>query len=369
MNVFPVATRRRFVIIGPIMAYAPRPIDDRDEWDSIIRSFPEYSITHSYDWGELKGAFGWRPFRAAVFDGDTAVGAVQVLARRIPVLGGSLLYAPRGFLCDYTNADIVEALISVVGEFAREAGAVMLKVEPMVPAGGDVSALDGLGFKPTHKGVQPKTTLALDLNKPEDELLAGMHRRTRYNARLALRKGVEITDGNDAEHLESFYRMLEETSERKHFLVHNRDYYDRILELFGPTGRIFLARYDGTVISGAFILRFGKYAYYSYGASRREHAKTKSTQAVQWAAIRWAKENGCEVYDFWGVPEDPDPDHPLYGVYKFKTGFGGYLVKYVGAFDLPLRSFEYRLVSAALEIQSMWRNIIARGTVIDPMGN
>jgi len=351
------------------MAYGPRPINDRDEWDRIIRAFAEYSITHSYDWGELKGAFGWRPFRVALFDGDDAVAAAQVLARRIPVLGGCLLYAPRGFLCDHTNAGTVNTLVNVVGEFGRYAGAVVLKVEPMVRAGGDVSALTGLGFKPTRKGVQPKTTLALDLTQTEDELLAGMHRRTRYNARLAVRKGVEITDGNDAGHLDAFYKMLEETSERKHFLVHNRDYYDRILALFGPTGRIFLARHEDTVISGAFVLRFGKYAYYSYGASRREHSETKSTQAVQWAAIRWAKESGCEVYDFWGVPDEPAPDHPLYGVYKFKTGFGGDIVRYAGAFDLPLKPLKYRLVAAALELQSMWRNVIARGTIIDPMGN
>jgi peptidoglycan pentaglycine glycine transferase (the first glycine) len=351
------------------MAFAPRPIDDPDEWNQIVRSFPDYSITHSYNWGELKGAFGWRPHRIAVFDGDEAVGAAQVLARRIPVLGGSLLYAPRGFLCDYGNPEVVETLVETTGEFARDVGAVMLKIEPMVREGGDVSGLAKPGFEPTYAGVQPKTTLALDLTRTEDELLAGMHRRTRYNARLASRKSVKITDGNDAEHLGAFYRMLEETSERKHFLVHNKGYYDRILELFGATGRIFLARYEGMNISGAFILRFGKYAYYSYGASRREHSDTKSTQAVQWAAIRWAKANGCEIYDFWGVPEDPSPDNPLYGVYKFKTGFGGDVVKYVGAYDLPLKPFKYRLTAAALKLQAVWRNVVARGTIVDPMGN
>jgi peptidoglycan pentaglycine glycine transferase (the first glycine) len=351
------------------MTYAPRRIEDRDEWDSIVRSFPEYSVTHSYGWGELKGAFGWRPYRVAVFDGIETVGAAQVLARRIPVLGGSLLYAPRGLLCDYADGQAAGALVDATGEFAQKVGAVMLKAEPMVPEGGDVSVLEGLGFRRTHKGVQPKTTLALDLTQTEDELLSGMHRRTRYNARLALRKGVEITDGNGAEHLGAFYKMLEETSERKHFLVHNKGYYDRILELFGPTGRIFLARYEGMIISGAFVLRYGKYAYYSYGASRREHSETKSTQAVQWAAVRWAKASGCEVYDFWGVPEDPAPDHPLYGVYKFKTGFGGDIVKYVGAYDLPLKPFRYRLTAAALKLQTIWRNVVARGTIVDPMGN
>lgn len=351
------------------VAYSARVIGDREEWDRIVRGFPEYSVTHSYNWGELKRTFGWRPYRVAVFDGGRAAGAAQVLARRIPVVGGSVFYAPRGFLCDHTDAAPVRALVDAVAGFAREVGTVMLKVEPMVPAGGDVSGLKDLGFRATHKGVQPKTTLTLDLTRTEEELLAGMHRRTRYNARLALRKGVEITDGNDAFFLEGFYKMLKETSERKAFLVHNRDYYDRVLELFGPAGRIFLASYDSEVISGAFILRFGRYAYYSYGASRPEYSETKSTQAVQWAAIRWAKRSGCEVYDFWGIPADPGPGHPLYGVYKFKAGFGGRVVHYVGAYDLPLRRFKYRLVALGLELQSIWRNIVARGTVLDPMGN
>ncbi|MCP4231749.1 MAG: peptidoglycan bridge formation glycyltransferase FemA/FemB family protein [bacterium] len=247
--------------------------------------------------------------------------------------------------------------------------AVVLKTEPMAPYGFDMAAYEQAGHTPIEKGVQPKQTLSIDLTRGEDELLAGMKGRTRYNARLSAKKGVDIRNGNDEEELGRFYELLERTSKRKHFLVHNRAYYDRMLELFRDNIRIFQAEYDNMILSGVFLLTFGKYAYYSYGASRREHGNTKSTQGLQWAAIRWAKENGFEVYDFWGIPDDPDKSHPLYGVYQFKLGFGGEIEKYVGAYDMNIKPLRAGLLRAGLGVQGALRNLFARGTLSDPMGH
>lgn len=351
------------------MEYRIVNIGDAAAWDAFVQGFYSYSVTHSFAWGKLKHSFGWRVRRFWLEEGNVPFAGGQILIRKAPLLGFALAYAPRGLLVSYNDPHAVKAVSDTAREVCREENAVILKTEPMVSAESDISAYLKAGHSPTDKGVQPKQTLVLNLTESEDDLLAGMKGRTRYNARLAEKKGVRIVNGNGDEELDRFYGLLESTSKRKHFLVHNRAYYDRMLELFRGNIRIFLAEYDGITLSGVFLLTFGKYAYYSYGASRREHSNTKSTQGLQWAAIRWAKENGFEVYDFWGIPDNPDKDHPLYGVYKFKEGFGGKIERYAGAYDMDIERFGAGLLRVGLEAQGALRNLFARGTLNDPMGN
>jgi lipid II:glycine glycyltransferase (peptidoglycan interpeptide bridge formation enzyme) len=351
------------------MEFKVRNIGDAAAWDAFVTGFGNYSVTHSFAWGELKRSFGWDVRRFWLEEGNVPFAGGQVLLRRIPLSTTALGYAPRGLLADYGDAEAVTAVSKAARSICEEENAVILKTEPMAAYGSDMSAYEKAGNDPIIKGVQPKQTLSIDLSQSEDDLLAGMNGRTRYNVRLSEKKGVRIGDGNGEEELGRFYDLLEATSKRKHFLVHNRAYYDRMLELFRDNLRIFLAEYDNMTLSGVFLLTFGKYAYYSYGASRRKHSNTKSTQGLQWAAIRWAKENGFKVYDFWGIPDNPGKDHPLYGVYKFKLGFGGEIEKYVGAYDMDIKPLRASLLRAGMKVQGALRNLLARGTMGDPMGN
>jgi lipid II:glycine glycyltransferase (peptidoglycan interpeptide bridge formation enzyme) len=196
-----------------------------------------------------------------------------------------------------------------------------------------------------------------------------MDRRTRYNVKLAERKGVVVRVGKEPADLHAFYELLEATIERKHFLVHNLPYYEKVLELFGPASAVLIAEYDGEPLAAAFVLGFGKYAYYAHAASSSTRRELKATNKVAWEAIRWAKGAGYQIFDFWGIPREPSPRNPLYGVYTFKKGFGGDTVAFAAPYDLPLKPVRYRLLNAALALQAGWRNVRARGTFRDPMGN
>jgi len=358
----------RFGIIARV-ARRLEEIDDASRWDEFVLARAEYSITHSFGWGELKGAFGWRPRRYILSEDGRPRAGAQILSRPVPVVGGELWYAPRGFLVDYGDADLLRELTAALLEPAQKRGAVVLKIEPMARPDADLSALEALGYVRRSRGVQPRHTLYLDLSRDEDDLLAGMDRRTRYNVKLAGRKGVVVRVGNTIDDLNVFYGLLEATIERKHFLVHNPAYYRKVLELFGPTSAVLVAEHQGEPLAAAFVLGFGKYAYYAHAASAATRRELKAANKVVWEAVRWAKGAGFEIFDFWGIPRAPSPRNPLYGVYTFKKGFGGETVEFAPPYDLPFKPVKYRLLNAALALQGAWRNVRARGTLRDPMGN
>ena len=351
------------------MAFEFETIRDARAWDAFVMSRPAYSITHSRAWGELKESFGWRPRRFVGYDDGRAQGGAQILGRAVPLVGGELWYAPRGFLVDYGDRDALAALTAGVRAAAREARAVAVKIEPLVAADADLTSLAALGYRATRRHVQPLTTLTLDLRRGEDELLAGMERQTRYNVNLATRKGVTVRAGIAPEDLNAFYVLLEATTNRKHFLVHNLAYYEKALALFRDTSTVLLAEYEGELLAAAFVLGFGRYAYYAYAASAAAKRELKATNLLAWEAVRWAKSRGYEVFDFWGIPREPAPANPLYGVYTFKKGYGGVEVRYAPAYDLVLRPAAYGLLNAGLAAQAAFRNLRARGTVHDPMAD
>ncbi len=351
------------------MAWRLEEIDDVRRWDEFVLAQAAYSITHSFGWGELKGAFGWRPRRFLLREDGRPRAGAQILARPLPIIGGALWYAPRGLLVDYGDAAALAELTAALKDVAQGAGAVALKIEPMARVGADVSGLAALGYVARGRGVQPRRTLYLDLTRDENDILAGMDRRTRYNVNLAGRKGVAVRAGNAPEDLRVFYRLLEATIERKRFLVHALPYYEKVLELFGPASAVLVAEYDGEPLAAAFVLAFGRYAYYAHAASAATRRELKATNKVVWEAVRWAKRAGYEVFDFWGIPREPSPRNPLYGVYTFKKGFGGETVEFAPPYDLPLKPVKYLLLSAALAVQAAWRNARVRGTLRDPMGN
>ena len=357
----------RFAIIGRVDGRLDE-INDGPRWDEFVLSQRDYSITHSFGWGELKGAFGWRPRRFILFDDGRAVAGAQILSRPIPLIGGSLWYAPRGLLVDYADGAALAGLTAALRESAGRENAAVLKIEPMAAAP-ELGGLDELGWRRAGRGVQPQRTLYLELTKSEDELLAGMERRTRYNVNLAARKGVTARASRDAADLKIFYDLLEKTTERKHFLVHSLPYYEKVLELLGPAGTLLVAECDGEVLAASFVLAFGRYAYYAHAATSSRRRELKAANKLVWEAIRWAKGAGYEVFDFWGIPREPSPDNPLYGVYTFKKGFGGEVVEFGPPYDLPFRPFEYRILNVALALKLAWRNLRARGTLSDPMGN
>jgi peptidoglycan pentaglycine glycine transferase (the first glycine) len=322
---------------------------DSETWNSFVAASPTGHLLQSWQWGQLKAAFRWRAVRVGVEDKGRLVAGAQVLFRSLPSSFPylSMAYVPKGPILDLGNQEISEALFSSIHRLARQKRAILLKIEPELPhSPAIVRQLQACGFCPSQQTIQPRSTIHIDLQADPDEILARMKSKTRYNVRLAGRKGVLVREGT-ADDLPIFYRLIELTGGRDGFAVHSREYYETAYRLFVPSGlaRLFLATYGGEVIAGLMAFAFGQRAWYMYGASSGQERNRMPNHLLQWEAIRWARGRGCLTYDLWGIPDEvgknpekyeetvTDRQGGLWGVYRFKQGFGGQVVRYVGAYD------------------------------------
>jgi peptidoglycan pentaglycine glycine transferase (the first glycine) len=272
----------------------------------------------------------------------------QILFRRLP-LGYSFAYLPKG---PVTASVPDPGLWSAVDQACRSRRAVFLKVEPDGWEGeGQTSVFNPAAFVSSPQHIQPHSTLVIDLHGSEDQVFNRMKPKTRYNIRLAGRKEVVVHPSDD---MENFYRVMTVTGQREEFHVHSQEYYRRAYELFHPKGmcELFAADFQGRTLATLMVFAYGKQAYYFYGASSDEERNRKATYPLQWQAIRWAHAQGCEEYDMWGIPDeatDIDEDQAearedgLWGVYRFKRGFGGSVKRAIPTMDRVYNPLLYKL--------------------------
>ncbi len=299
---------------------------DAAGWERFVSANPQAHILQTTAWGQLKAGFGWRPERVLV----GAVGA-QVLFRKLP-LGLSIAYLPKGPL----GGSDWSALWPEIDRLCRARGAVVLKVEPDAWEDGEAAMGAALaGFRPGGIPVQPRRTVVIGLDGSETDWLERMKQKTRYNIRLAERKQVQVRVSSD---VEAFYALMQVTGSRDGFGVHSLAYYQRAYQLFAGSGQVALlmAEYDSRPLAGLMVYSAGKRAWYLYGASSDEERSRMPTYLLQWEAMRWAASRGCTEYDLWGVPDfneaqleaEFETRHDgLWGVYRFKRGFGGQLLR------------------------------------------
>ena len=314
-----------------------------EEWEAFLAGYPNAHILQTSEWGQLKNHFGWTP-RFLLQDG---LGAM-VLFRKLP-LGLRVAYIPRGPIGVGDWSDLWPA----VDALCRQERAIFLRVEPEiwqpVPDGFIDRHLPG--FAPAPQTIQPPRTLLVDLSPSEDEILMAMKSKTRYNIRLAERKDVVIRPSMD---INRFYQMSLTTSERDAFGIHSREYYQRAYDLFSSQEAciLLMAEYNGQPLAGLIAFAWGDTAWYFYGASTNQERNRMPTYLLQWEAIRWAKARGCQTYDLWGVPDQGEPyleahflerSEGLWGVYRFKRGFGGELRRTIGTWDRVYHPMLYRL--------------------------
>jgi lipid II:glycine glycyltransferase (peptidoglycan interpeptide bridge formation enzyme) len=211
------------------------------------------------------------------------------------------------------------------------------------------------GWRFSPEQIQFRNTVLVDLAGDEDQILGRMKSKTRYNIRLSGRKGIQIRRGGSAD-LSQLYEMYAKTSLRGGFAIREEDYYLSLLELFltgaqpgsDPQAQPLVAEFQDQPVAGAVIFKFGKRAWYLHGMSRPEHNEKMAPHFIQWEAMRWAREQNCDIYDMWGAPDDFTEKDPLWGVYRFKSGFGGQVIRTCGAWDYSPRPGLYFLYTVLL---------------------
>jgi len=319
-----------------------------DTWDQFVAQDPGGHLLQTWAWGELKGSFGWSPWRVAVEQDGSLMAGAQVLYRQIGPL--TMAYIPKGPVLCSEEAEVEQALWKAIHAHAHRQRAVMLKIEPeWRDDEPDRHAwLARYGFVPSANTIQPRRTVIVDLLDDEETILARMKSKWRYNIRLSMRKGVEVR-AVGREGMDVFYALMVITGERDGFGIHSRAYYERAYDLFAAHGRVqlLLAYAGGEPIAALMPFCFNGQAWYLYGASANSGRELMPNHQLQWRAMQWARSQGCTQYDLWGI-SDAGPgatEDNLSGVQRFKEGFGGEIVRYVGAYDYAYMAPVYRVVN------------------------
>jgi len=305
------------------------------EWETQLASrYPNAHLLQTASWGRLKSAFGWK---AECLQTDEA--GTLLLFRPLP-FGFSVGYLPRGPIPSTTGA--LADLLPSIDRLCRSRRAAFLSIEP--DWSDEDTARDELrrqGFQPGIHTIQPPRTILVDLRGSEDDLLSRMKPKTRYNIRLAARHEVTVSSSGD---IAAFARLMGTTGLRDSFAVHSEAYYRSAFAAFRPhqTVELLLASYRGEILSGLMAFAQGARAWYLYGASSNLHREVMAPYLLQWEAMRWARGLGCAQYDLWGIPDAEENDleaqfagreDGLWGVYRFKRGFGGRVWRSVGTWD------------------------------------
>jgi hypothetical protein len=290
----------------------------------------------------------------------TAGGAAEfgllVLTRRL-LRALTLAYVPFGPALDPVSGrgDMLSALAAALRPHLPPS-TFLVRFDLPWEMGGESPAVRraarGLAVRKARNDIQPPSTVLVDLLPSEEGILAAMKPKTRYNVRLAARKGVSVSPGTEAD-FDRWYELYRLTSLRDRIAIHAKSYYADLLSharLYrgaAPCVQLLLARHDGELLAGNIVIFWKDAAVYLTGASANEKRNLMPTYALQWHAMQAARAAGCRVYDLYGIPPRPDPGHPMYGLYQFKTGFSERVLRRWGTWDVPYRGLPFSLYSAA----------------------
>jgi peptidoglycan pentaglycine glycine transferase (the first glycine) len=341
------------------------------EWNSLIAGLPDPHLLQTWQWSQVKEAFGWQSHPVVWREAGQVQAAGMLLRRRLPLRGFaarlSLLYLPKGPLLDWQDEPVRKQVLDDLQAFAVQQGGIFLKMDPDVPLGWGVpggqsaseeasgsalqSELQGRGWRYSSEQIQFRNTMLVDLSPSEEQLLGSMKQKTRYNVRLAERKGVRIRQGIEDD-FPLLYNMYAETAARDGFVIRDEKYYQTVWKTFmrsqSPGCTPVIAEVDGSPVAAVFLFHFAGRTYYLYGMSRDAHREKMPNYLLQWEAIRTARAKGSKWYDLWGAPERFDASDDMWGVFRFKEGLGGQVLRTLGAWDYPARPWLYRLYTEIL---------------------
>ncbi|MGE4282573.1 MAG: lipid II:glycine glycyltransferase FemX [Clostridia bacterium] len=315
--------------------------EKRGAYESFLKSHEKGHFMQSPEWAQVKS--NWKNEVVVIEDKDGNIkGSMSMLIRKIPLFKYTIMYSPRGPVCDIHDKETFRALLDGAKQLAKKHNSYVLKIDPDVEKEdeqfGEIVRELGFNVKNASKnfeGIQPRFVFRLDIkDKTEEEVMTEFHNKTRYNIRLAERKGV-VTSIGTKEDLREFHKVMRETGVRDEFVIRSLEYFEKMYDCLAPKHlRLYTAHYEGKLVAGTIAILYGNKVWYLYGASSNEYRNVMPNYLLQWEMIKWALENGCEIYDFRGVSGDLDESNPLYGLYKFKKGFNGKFTEFIGELDL-----------------------------------
>ncbi len=343
-------------------------------WNEAVSHFPLAHFLQTVEWANVKQSIGWLPdflcwdHRGQLFNPlketpvETEISAAALVLERKINFGGlntglSMLYIPKGPVFNWLE-DSGQAILEQIQNYARKTRVIFLKIDPDVILGTGIEGIDSevniqgeafrsrlraAGWRFSLDQIQFRNTIHVQLEPGADDLLSSMKSKTRYNIRLAEKKGVNVRIGS-IQDLPGLYAMYAETAFRDNFILREREYYLRVWGSFmdNQMAEPLIAEVEGVPIAAVMVFRFAGKAWYVYGMSRDIHREKMPNYLLQWRAILRAKETGCSVYDFWGAPNQFLENDPLWGVYRFKDGFGGQVVRTIGAWDFVVKPNLYQ---------------------------
>lgn len=319
------------------MAVSIQEITDKKIWESFVLSQKGASFLQSWNWGEFRKKMRDTPLRLGIFSEGKLAGAalvIKIFARR-----GVHFICPGGPLINWKNVALFDALVSYLKSLAQIEKALFIRIRPPIldtPKNYETFKTRGFINAPMH--LHAETTWELDINRDEEEILSGMRKTTRNLVRRAMKEGVKIKKSKDPQEIKTLYQLQMETVRRQKFTPFSLAFLKNEFESFlvDDQARLFLAEYQGQVISAALVLFYGEEAIYHYAANSSVFPKIPASYLLVWEAIREAKKRGCEIFNFWGIAKTLEPRHPWAGLTLFKTGFGGRRVEFLHAQDLPI---------------------------------
>lgn len=343
---------------------------DAASWNHAIAGLPGAHLLQTWEWAAIKEKYGWK-VNPRLWQNSTGepFAAALILERALDLRGLRsglrVMYIPRGPLLDWDDEAVRCRVLNDLEAYARERRAIFIKIDPELPVGmglpGGSTSSDNLagvqaavelkerGWLFSTEQVQFRNTVVIDLTHTDQELLANMKQKTRYNLRLAQRKGVTVRRGGQAD-FSLLYQMYAETSVRDDFVIRPEVYYTQVWGTFleRQMADVLIAEVEGAPVAALVLFYFAGKAYYLYGMSRTEHREKMPNYLLQWEAIRQARAAGCQVYDLWGAPDVFAPGDSLWNVFRFKEGLGGRVLRTIGAWDYPCRPVLYSLYTRLL---------------------
>jgi len=313
---------------------------NKNSLDIFLKKQKHSSFLQSWEWGEMQENSGNKVFKLGVEKNGELIAVAMFIKKNIGV-GKNYFYCPRGPIFSESQIEEIENfLFKEIKKISKKENVIFLRFEPEQKRHDSLFKIYG------SIPLQPAKTLMLDLKKTEDDLLGEMHKKTRYNIRLAEKKGVNIIQGN-SDNFEKFWELISKTSDRDKFRIHSKTYYKNLLNL--NFVKLYFAEYNNKNIATGLFTFYGDTVTYMHGASDNENRNVMAPFFLQWKLITWAKKDGFKYYDFYGIDENKWP-----GVTRFKRGFGGFEKGYSGTLDLVFNPLCYNVYKLLRVIRRMF---------------